>query len=295
MQIIKMQTSKIFLQHTLWLWTEVAFACRIVYYLLIKGLVSSPAALLKGKTTEANLQINVSKLDPQTGGWICTNNPSDPQPLGASNPCMRTTCTETETSTLAHESNSIFPYLEELYPANSDQRPALKGDTLLLIAKSPDLLAQINLLGMNTNYFLRNIITIHGNIIGLSPSDQNRTAALNARHWETQTLLKIQDWAITCNNFLDHDKSGGWLTPGISENPGVVDVALAANHRFVELMYGIDMLAVDEKLAPPREWYDRFRQQNWWKDFEEREDIVPKVLKGGKGDRASWVKEEDGI
>lgn len=36
-------------------------------------------------------------------------------------------------------------------------------------------------------------------------------------------------------------------------NPGVVDVALAANHRFVELMYGIDMLAVDENLAPLRE------------------------------------------
>ena len=130
---------------------------------------------------------------------------------------------------------------------------------------------------------------------GISPSDQNRTAALNARHWETQTLLKIQDWAITRNDFLDHDKSGGWLTPCISENPGVVDVALAANHRFVELMYGIDMLAVDEKLAPLREWYDRFRQQNWWKGFEEREDIVPEVLKGGKEDRASWVKEEDGI
>lgn len=161
-----MQTSKQSPQHTLWLWTEGAFARRIVYYLLIKGLVSSPAALLEGKTTEANLQVNVIKLDPQTGGWICTNNPSDPQPQGASNPCMRTACMETKTSTLIHESNSILLYLEELYPANSDQRPALKGDTLLLTAKTADLLAQINLLGMNTNYFLRNTITVHGNVMG---------------------------------------------------------------------------------------------------------------------------------
>lgn len=290
-----MHASEQSLQHTLWLWTEGAFARRVMYYLLIKGLVSSPAALLEGKTTEANLLINVIKLDPQTGGWICTNNPSDPQPAGTSNPCMRTTCTETKTSTLIHESNSILLYLEELYPAKSDQPPALKGNTLLLSAKTADLLTQINLLGMNTNYFLRNTITVHGNVMGLSPSDQSRTAALSARHWETQTLLKIQDWAITHNDFLDHHRSGGWLTPGISTNPGVVDVALAANHRFVELIYGIDMLDVDETLAPLREWYNRFRQQSWWKAFEDREDIVPEVLKGGREDRASWVKEEDGI
>jgi hypothetical protein len=141
---------------------------------------------------EPTLQINKINLDSQTGGLICTSNPFDPQPTGAINPCMRTTCTQTRISTLVHEINSLLLYLEDLYPVKSGQRPALEGDTLLLTAKTADLLTQINLLGINTNYFLRNTIIVYGNVMGLSPSDQIRTAALNARHWETQTLLKIQ-------------------------------------------------------------------------------------------------------
>lgn len=42
------------------------------------------------------------------------------------------------------------------------------------------------------------------------------------------------------------------------------------------------MFAVDEKLAPLRGWYDRFKQQRWWEAFEERDDIVPEILKVGK-------------
>lgn len=60
-------------------------------------------------------------------------------------------------------------------------------------------------------------------------------------------------------------------------------------------MYGIDMLAVDENLAPLRAYYERFRKQSWRKAFEKREDIVPEILHGGRQDRAYWVKEEDGI
>jgi glutathione S-transferase len=264
--------------HTLWLWTEGAFARRVMYQLLIKGLVASPEALLRGETTEKSLRINPAILEAGVG-WVY-GDPTDLPPPGSTNPCLRTADAKTGVSKYVYESTSIILYLETLFPA-----VPMQPDTAIEWAHMMDLLGKINLVAMDTNYFLRNTIPEHGAVMGVT--EPSRAAALNARANETSGLVKFQQWALD-NGLQEND---GWLTPCVNR-PGLVDVTLASNHRFVELMYNIDMLA-GEALRPLSAWYARLKLQPWWDGLENRDGLVPTVLANGKTSRVAWVKEWD--
>lgn len=265
-------------QHTLWLWMEGVFARRISYFLLMKGLVASTAELLAGRSTATNLSIiRTYPLPPLK--WE-SEDPNDPPPKHATNPCMRTTNRVTGMSKFVYESTSILLYLEELYP-----NPPMQPTSLIGRAHMLDMIGQINLISIDTNYFLRNTVPEHGMIMGLNHEDQSRTAALNAKFQEMHGFLKLQTWAQ--NNGL---QSTGWLTPDV-DGPGLVDLALVPNLRFVELVYGIDTLE-DNALKPLAEWYKRFKTLSWWSEYEEREGILPEMLSFGKTSRAPWVSIE---
>lgn len=47
------------------------------------------------------------------------------------------------------------------------------------------------------------------------------------------------------------------------------------------MMYGPDVLAVYEKLVPPRKWYDNFRQQGLWEAFKEQMVMYLRVFEVG--------------
>ncbi|KAF5009922.1 hypothetical protein FDECE_3907 [Fusarium decemcellulare] len=264
------------LQYTLWLWTEGAFARRVMYQLLIKGLVASPSHLLRGETTAPSLKVVPVKL--KLGmGWVYPDESERP-PEAASNPCMKVTNHDTGTSDFIYESTSIILLLEEIFPHHP-----MKPASGIARARMMDMLGKINLIAIDTNYFLRNTVPEHGAAMGVDKEHQSRFAALNARSCELNGLLKIQEWAKE-NGLVETD---GWLTPGI-DGPGLVDVTLVSNHRFVELNYSINMLE-DERLKTLAAWYDRFQRFQWWQGLEEREGIVPEVLENGKKSRATWV------
>ncbi|KAJ3540776.1 hypothetical protein NM208_g4910 [Fusarium decemcellulare] len=267
------------LQYTLWLWTEGAFARRVMYQLLIKGLVTSPSHLLRGETAVPNVKIVPVKLELGMG-WVYPDGSERP-PEAVSNPCMRVTNHDTGTSDFIYESTSIILLLEEKFSEHSMQ-PA----SGIARARMMDMLGKINLIAIDTNYFLRNTVPEHGAAMGVDREHQSRLVALNARSCELKGLLKIQEWAKE-NGLTETD---GWLTPGI-DGPGLVDVTLVSNHRFVELNYGIDMLK-DERLKTLAAWYGRFQRLPWWQGFEEREGIVPGVLENGRRSRAAWVHRE---
>ncbi|KAK6067192.1 hypothetical protein SCUP515_10273 [Seiridium cupressi] len=138
-------------QHTLWLWTEGAFSRRVMYTLLIKGLVDSATDLLQGKTTRPDLRINPVKID-TTKGWVCGDS-ADPQPEGASNPCMRTTDMSTGKTWFIYESTSIILYLEGLYPEHPMQPKSAVERAMMM-----DMVGKINITALETNYFLRNTV-----------------------------------------------------------------------------------------------------------------------------------------
>ncbi|KAK9419968.1 putative GST N-terminal domain-containing protein [Seiridium unicorne] len=264
-------------QHTLWLWTEGAFSRRVMYTLLIKGLVASTTDLLQGKTTRPDLRINPVKID-TTKGWVCGDS-ADPQPEGASNPCMRTTDMSTGKTWFIYESTSIFLYLEGLYPEHPMQPKSMVERAMMM-----DMVGKINITALETNYFLRNTVPEVGAALQLKAEDQQRATALNATTNEIEGLLKLQAWAE--QNGLSKNQ---WITPGVS-GPGLADVTLASNVRFIDLIYGIFMLR-NEQLKPLADWYARFCKLPWWEDFEERSDIVPDMFHFGRTSRASWFKE----
>ncbi|RYP69318.1 hypothetical protein DL770_008261 [Monosporascus sp. CRB-9-2] len=267
-------------QNTVWLWMEGAFARRIMYQLLIKGLVESPAALLRGETTTPSLR--VIRVQIGSGyGWECVDRTAEPHPKGASNPCLRTTDLATGVSQFIYESTSITQYLEEVYP-DSPMQPKSAIDR----AKMLDILGKINLTAVDSNYFLRNTVPEHGAIMGLEAADQSRTAAMNARSCETKGMLKIQEWAVE-NGMIP---TSGWLTPGV-DGPGLADVAFVSTHRFIELVYGFDAVG-DERLRTLAAWYERFKQLPWWKELEDREGVLLPMLDFGKRSRASWFQQE---
>ncbi|KAF4470797.1 hypothetical protein FALBO_2293 [Fusarium albosuccineum] len=266
-------------QYTLWLWTEGAFARRVMYQLLIKGLVASPSHLLRGETTSPSLRVVPVEL--KLGmGWAYPDGSERP-PEAASNPCMKVTNHDTGTFAFIYESTSIILLLETIFSRHPMQPP--QG---IARARMMDMLGKINLIAIDTNYFLRNTVPEHGATMGVDRGHQSRFVALNARSCELKGLLKIQEWAKENGLTETH----GWLTPGI-DGPGLVDVTLVSNHRFVELNYGIDMLE-DDRLNTLAGWYDRFQCLQWWGDFEEREGVVPEVLASGGESRAAWVRLE---
>ncbi|RYP60044.1 hypothetical protein DL769_008301 [Monosporascus sp. CRB-8-3] len=267
-------------QHTLWLWMEGAFPRRIMYQLLIKGLVASPAALLRGETTTPSLRVIRVQISPGSG-WECADPVAEPHPRGASNPCLRTTDPATGVSQFVYESTSIMQYLEELYPDSPMQPKSAIGR-----AKMLDILGKINLTAIDSNYFLRNTVPELGTVMGLEAADQSRTAAMNARSCETKGMLKIQEWVVE-NGMTS---TTGWLTPGV-DGPGLADVAFVSAHRFIELVYDFDAVG-DERLQTLAAWYERFKQLPWWKELECREGVVPPELSFGKHSRASWFQQE---
>ncbi|KAI1392015.1 uncharacterized protein F4822DRAFT_113155 [Hypoxylon trugodes] len=267
------------LEHTLWLWTKGATSRRVMYSVLVKGLVSSASDLLQGKTTRSNLRINTVDYSVKEG-WIY-GDPSDPQPKGSTNPCMQTTDLTTGRSTYVHESEAIVLYLEDLYPEHP-----LWSSSALERARTMDLVSKVNIAVIDTNYIIRHITPEYGAASGLKAEDLSRATALNAKYHETKGLLKVQEWAE--QNGLEKT---GWITPGVN-GPGLGDVVLAAHIRFIEAVFGFYMLS-DARLARLDSWYGRFKQLPWWKDFEERDDIVPEVLAVGRTSRAAWVKKED--
>ncbi|KAL2208484.1 hypothetical protein CC79DRAFT_1331661 [Sarocladium strictum] len=264
------------MQHTLWLWLEGVFPRRLAYFFLIKNLTPSVADLLAGRTTMRNMKLIPSHREMPPAVWS-SSDPSDPPPEGATNPCLRITDPATGKSRFLYESTSILLYLEELYPEYPMQP---KG--LIERAQMHDMLGLISLIGSDTNYKLRNTIPPHGMMMGLMPENQSQTAAENAEMQEKKGLLKLLEWAKEFGCF-----EKGWLTPGV-DGPGLVDVALVPNFRFVELVWGIDILE-DEDLKPFAEWYGRFKSLPFWKEYEEREDALPAMLAFGKTSRAAWI------
>ncbi|KAH7329138.1 hypothetical protein B0I35DRAFT_473767 [Stachybotrys elegans] len=264
-------------QHTIWLWLDGVFPRRISYFLFLKGLVRSPEDLRAGITTKSNLTVVPVSIIPLEG--FRSSDPNHPYPEGSSSPCMRTLDVASGKSTFIHESTSILFYLEELYPESP-----LQPSSAIERACVMDLIGTFNLVTLDTNYFLRNTVPEHGMVMGLQPEHQTRAAALNSKGHEVKGLVKFQGWAQR-NGF----QTTGWLTPGMA-GPGMVDLIMAASVRFIELVYGIDILE-DKDLRPLAEWYVRFTALPWWAGLEDQGNGVPNVLAFGRKSRAAWTKQ----
>lgn len=194
---------------------------------------------------------------------------------------MRITKPVTGASRFLYESTSILLYLEGLFP-----EPAMQPKDVVERGRMLDMLGHINLVGVDTNYKLRNTIPEHGMMMGLMPENQSRVAAENAEAQEKKGVIKLQAWAREYGCF-----ETGWLTPGM-KIPGLVDVALVPTFRFVELVWGIDILQ-DEELKLLADWYARFTTLSFWADYEERDGILPSLLEFGKASRAAWVNQQN--
>lgn len=263
-------------QHTVWLWTEGVFARRIIYFLLMKKLAPKVSSILNGCSISPTLTIVPVQPGPALS-WQPVNAGDPTPPKHASNPCLRITDLATKEERHIYESTSILLYLEELYPEHP-----LQPRELVDRAKMMDFLGQINLVAIDTNYKLRNTIPEHGMAMGLMPESQRKETAVNAEAQEKKGYEKLLSWA--------HEESfrtTGWLTPGM-DTPGLVDIALAPNVRFVDLVYGIKTFD-GEKLRGLQDWYEKFQSLEWWQDFEERDGILPGMLSFGKTSRAQWI------
>jgi glutathione S-transferase len=256
--------------HTLWLWIEGASPRRIDYLLLMKGVVSSPDDLFRGKTNDPRLKIIRMSVDMQAMGWIFEP-ANDKLPAGYTTPSLRVTDPKTGVSRWIRESSSIADYFEERY---ADRGTPLKPTDPLDIAVMDDLIGMANLLNVDAGYYLRHACPPAAKWSGLKEEHRNHASALNGKENMTKNLKKFQTWA------QDTLKSTGWLTPGI-DGPGLVDLNLAAGRRYMELGYDWDIFEGDE-LRELAEWYERFKKLPWWNTFEKRENIHPKELMFGK-------------
>ncbi|KAI0429897.1 hypothetical protein F5Y09DRAFT_331474 [Xylaria sp. FL1042] len=255
-------------QLTLFLWPQGLFPRRVSYWLLIKGLVSSPHDLLDGKTADPNLTIvRLSLSVGSTGsiGWKC-NPENDPLPpnISTSSPCLRVRDPDTGGEHWVRESSSILTYLEEVY---EDRGPSLQAKDLLTIAVTHDLVDQINLSIIEGVTYVRHASPQFAAFSGIKEEERSRAAAKVGHQNMVKGFVKVAQWAA------DSLKTNGWLTPG-TEGPGLVDVNLAAPRRYLELVYGWNIFEKEE-LKPLAEWYERFRKMAWWAALEERPDVHP--------------------
>ncbi|KAI1488484.1 hypothetical protein F5X96DRAFT_645368 [Biscogniauxia mediterranea] len=261
-------------QYTLWLWLEGMFPRRLNYFLLMKGLVSTPADLLQGKTNISNLQIIKMRPDMTSGSWKFDPE-TEPLPTGVSTPCLRVTDTRTGREHWIRESVSILSYFEDVF---RDRGPALQSLNPLEVAATADMMGAINLAMSDGGTYLRHACPAMAAWSGLKDEDRSRAAALNAYEMMVRGLGKLQMWA------QDTLAETGWLTPGIS-GPGLADITLAAGRRYLELGYGWDTFEREE-LKLLAEWYERFKKAvPWWDALEEREDVHPKEMMLGKESR----------
>ncbi|KAF4462276.1 hypothetical protein FALBO_10908 [Fusarium albosuccineum] len=258
-------------QYTLFLWLRGAFPRRIAYQLLLKGIVASPEDMLAGRTILSNFNINIATMTfPDTGPIMVDSDPSDPKPQEKSTPCLRIRHADGREDWI-NESAAILFYIEDAFPNFKSLAP---HDTLKR-AQAIDLITQINLLGVDFTYYLRHAAPVTSWWTELPDEDRSLGAARNALHAMTKTMVKLQDGA---SRSLDET---GWLTLGV-DGPGIIDVALAANHRYLNLSYEFDCLE-DERLDKMRAWWKRFTQLEWWDGFEEAGEVHPPQMR--------WTKE----
>lgn len=240
---------------TLFLWLEGFFPKTVAYYLLIKGIANSPAQLYEGKTNDSNLKIQVVSFN---GSAFEDADPKDPKPLGKSLPCLRVVDRAAgEKTTWIHESSSILRFLEDHYP----QEPRMMGAEALERAVIYDCLAAVYQGFNDFNYYIKNAAAVASSWSGLRNEDRSLVLASYAKKSMARSFIKVQEWAS------ESLQSSGWLTSGV-KGPGLVDVALAAGARYMDLSYSMDLFE-DEELGPLREWYSRFRKSQWWDEYEE--------------------------
>jgi glutathione S-transferase len=252
-------------EYALFIWARGAFPRRLVYYLLEKGLVASPAALLAGETTHPNLKLNLQTVSLENGVFSASDSdPSDPKPSGMSTPCLRVRDDGKES--WVHESTSIMMLFEEAF----DSGPSLASKDPVMRAMTWDMLGQINLTGVDITYYLRHASPVTQSWTHMDPNQRSHPAARNARDAFDRGLVKLQTWAEPSL------KNSGWLTPGV-QGPGVVDFALAGPSRYQLLGYELDCFE-DERLGLLREWWARFEKLSWWGEFEECEDNHPEGM-----------------
>lgn len=263
------------LQYKLFLWVRGAYPRRIVYQLLSKGMVTSPANILLGKTVLPNFDINVAVFEFQDGTpAFIDEDPSDPKPEGVSSPCLRIVDPAAGKTVWIHESNAIAWYIEDTF---KDFRPLVGFDPLDR-ASAKDMTSIIDLMFIDFSYYVRHATAITYPSSRLENKDRSHGAALNALFHMKKNLVKLQSWAESTL------RSTGWLTPGITEGPGIVDISLAGPMRFFFFMYGLDMFE-DERLGLLRAWLEKMKTTSWWDEFEEQGDAVPAVLNIGKSCR----------
>lgn len=256
--------------HTLFLWLRGAFPRRIAYQLLVKGVVASAEDMLVGRTNLPNFKINISTFVYEDGSsTFVYSDPSDPKPEGKTNPCLRIRKADGEEHWIS-ESTAIIFYLEEYL---SDTKPLI-GKDMLQRAQAIDLITQINLLGSDFSYYLRHSAPITQFWSGLADDARSHSASKNALDGFTKSLVKLQNNA---EPLLD---STGWLTLGV-DGPGAVDVALAANVRYLWLGYEFDVFE-DQRLGKLREWWARFTSLEWWGPLEETGEVHPPQLRYSK-------------
>ncbi|KAI0441248.1 hypothetical protein F4803DRAFT_552333 [Xylaria telfairii] len=255
-------------QLTLFLWLEGLFPRRVSYWLLIKGLVSSPQHLSGGKTTDPTLSIVRLSLNFSSGGWK-SDPENDPLPstVSTSSPCLRIRNTKTGAEHWVRESSSILTYLEEFY---ADRGPTLKPKDVLGTVAMNDLVGQMNNSITESGTYLRHASPQFATFSGLQDEERSRAAARIGYQITMKGFLKVQDWA------RDSLATTGWLTPG-TDGPGLVDTNLAAVRRYFELGYGWNIFEKEE-LKPLEEWYRRFQKLAWWDALEERPNVHPSEL-----------------
>jgi glutathione S-transferase len=264
-------------QLTLWLWPEGLFPRRLSYYLLMKGIVSTPADLHAGKTTDPSLTIKLIRYT--KGKGLVHDDPSDQPPKGASTPCLRIATVTSDSSSpiyYIYESISILLYFERTYT----QPPALVPTSPLFQAQLEDRLAL--LMGMMDHglYYLKHAVPQTSFWSGVPPEDRSLATARHAKQSMISSLVKLQSW---CQASLS---TTGYLTPGVELGPGLVDICLAAQVRYLHLCYGGYDLFEEGDLEAMKEWYARFKGAcAWWDVLEEREDVHPQGLCYPKGCR----------
>lgn len=240
---------------TLFLWLEGFFPKTVTYYLLIKGITSSPAQLYEGKTNDPHLKIRTSSFN---GSAFEDADPKDPKPLGKSSPCLRIINRAAgEKTTWIHESSSILRFLEDHYR----QEPRMMGTEALERAITYDCLAAVYQGFSDCNYYIKNAAAVTSSWSGIRNEDRSLVLASYAKKSMFRCFIKVQEWAT------ESLQNSGWLTFGV-KCPGLVDVALAAGVRYMDLSYSMNILE-DEELGPLREWYARFKKSQWWDDYEE--------------------------
>ncbi|KAI1296970.1 hypothetical protein F5Y03DRAFT_291875 [Xylaria venustula] len=257
-------------QITLFLWPEGLYPRRVGYWLLIKGLVSSPQDLLNGSTTDPNLSIVLQSPNITATSIEWNYNPeNDPLPknISTTTPCLRIRHSKTGNHRWVRESSSIIAYLEQVY---ADKAPSLQSKDLLDIAATNDLVGQINLSIFDAATYARHASPQLAAFAGLKEEERSRASARVGYQNMIKGLVKVSKWAE------DSLRTTGWLTPG-TNGPGLVDLNLAAPCRFYELAYGWNIFEKEE-LRPLAECYERFRKLSWWDALEERADVHPSEL-----------------